>query len=60
MQYGISVKVKSIFNTNVWELHNPAKKCPAPFFNTKEEAESIIRMCYPDSTKEEVKVIKLP
>jgi len=56
--YGISVKIKQRVGTFMWELiKSPGGTLYS--FVTKKEAESMMRMCYPDQTKVEVKVVNL-
>ena len=56
--YGISIKIKQQFGTFMWELVKPPGGAFYSFV-TKKEAENMMRMCYPDQTKEEVKVVNL-
>ena len=56
--YGISVKIKQRVGTFMWELVKPPGGAFYSFV-TKKEAENMMRMCYPDQTKVEVKVVNL-
>jgi len=56
MKYYIEVKIWDMFEKKYnWHKVRPTHGNPCAY-NTKEEAEAMLKMCYPEQTQEEVKI----